>query len=262
MTFSQQQKPKDYASLSQKVYQYINQRSLTQLAKEIFQNGIPLSRKLVGLYFDKRFDKKYNVDTCGAIHLEELTIPDKSNIESASIYDPAPARTVKTLFSYLPNDLNNYTLVDFGSGKGRVMLVAAEYSFRKIIGVEFAKELHEVTVENIANYKSSQQKCFDIESVCADAAKFEIPEDNCIFYFFAPFKEDVLSSVIENIKQSYQQAPRHMWILYITDPITHPTSFNIIENSGIFSEVRGEYCPFDIALRDSLYYKIYKTVGL
>lgn len=259
MTFSQQESSKEYASLSKKVYQYVSDRSLLQLTRDIFQNGFPLFRRFVALYFDKNFDKKYSVDTCGSIHLHELTIPDKGNIESASIYDPAPAQTVRKLFSYLPSDLNNYTLIDFGSGKGRVMFVGAEYPFRKIVGVEFASDLHEVAVDNIKNYRNSKQKCSEIESVCADAANYEIPEDNCIFYFFAPFKQDVLQSVIENIKQSYQKAPRSMWILYITDPVTHPTAFEIIRNSGIFTQVRAEYFPFEIAQRDKLYYEIYKT---
>ena len=50
-----------------------------------------------------------------------------------------------------------------------------------------------------------------------------------------------------------------MWILYITDPVTHPTAFEIIRNSGIFTQVRAEYFPFEIAQRDKLYYEIYKT---
>ena len=260
MTLSQQEKSPNYASISRKIKLFISERTFGELVKELWLNGFPLFRRIVGLYFDKGFDKKYNVDTCGAIHLHELTIKDDSNIKSGSIYDPAPAQTVRKLFSYLPtNDLNKYTLVDFGSGKGRVMLVAAEYRFRKIIGVEFANELHKVAVENIASYKSDRQKCFDIQSVCADAVNFKIPEDNCIFYFFAPFKKDVLSLVIENIKQSYQQSPRKMWILYITDPITHPTAFDLIKNSGIFSQVRAQYFPFDFAQRDKLYFEIYET---
>lgn len=260
MTVSNQGNTRNYASLSSKIRQYVTERSFPELVKEIFQNGFPLFRRLVALYFDKRFDAKYNVDTCGSIHLHELTITDDNNIESGSIYDPAPAQTVRNLFSHLPkNELSDYTLVDFGSGKGRVMFVAAEYCFRKIVGVEFAEELHEVAVENILNYKNPQQKCSDIESICADAVNYKIPEDNCIFYFFAPFEKDVLFSVIENIKQSYQQSPRKMWILYITDPVTHPTAFEIIRNSGIFHQVRAEYFPFDIAQRDSLYYEIYET---
>lgn len=258
MTVSNQGNTRNYASLSSKIWQFVTERSFPELVKDIFQNGFPLFRRLVGLYFDKKFDAKYNVDTCGSIHLKELTI-DSTNIESGVIYDPAPAKTLRNLFSYFPNNFNEYTLVDFGSGKGRAMLVAAEYSFRQIIGVEFANELHQVAISNIANYKNPKQKCFNIKSLCIDAVNFQIPENNCIFYFFVPFEKDVLFSVIENIKQSYQQSPRKMWILYITDPVTHPTAFEIIRNSGIFHQVRAEYFPFDIAQRDKLYYEIYET---
>src|SRR5689334_23652607 len=39
-------------------------------------------------------------------------------------------------------DLTLFTFVDIGSGKGRVLLMAAEYPFPHIIGVELLPELH------------------------------------------------------------------------------------------------------------------------
>ncbi len=258
MTFSSPKNAQDYASISRKIRLFISERTFTELVKEISKNGFPLFRRLMGLSFDKKFDKKYNVDTCGSIHLKELTI-DSKNVESGVIYDPAPAATLRRLFSYLPDDLKDYTLVDFGSGKGRAMFVGAEYSFGKIIGVEFANELHEVAVSNIANYKSSKQKCFEIESLCMDAVNFKIPKEKCVFYFFAPFEQNVLSQVIENIKQSYRQSPRNMVILYITDPITNPIPSDEIKNCGIFSQVRAASMPFDIAQRYPMYYEIYES---
>ncbi len=41
----------------------------------------------------------------------------------------------------LPRDLADYTFVDIGAGKSRTLLLASRYSFAKIVGVEFAKEL-------------------------------------------------------------------------------------------------------------------------
>ncbi len=258
MTFSSPNSSQDRASISRKIRLFISERTFAELVKEISMNGFPLFRRLVGLYFDKRFDKTHHVDTCGSIHLKELTI-DSANIESGVIYDPAPAATLRKLFSYLPNDLNDYALIDFGSGKGRAMFVGAEYSFKKIIGIEFARELHEVGVNNIANYKNSKQKCFDIKSVCMDAVNFKILEGKCVFYFFAPFEQNVLSQVIENIEQSYRQSPRSMVILYITDPTTNPIPSDEIKNCGIFSQIRAESLPFDIAQRYTMYYEIYES---
>lgn len=245
------------ASLTKKIYLFISKRTFSELIQEIFNNGFPLSRRLVGLYFDKKFDRKYNVDTCGSIHLHELTI-ERNNIESCILYDPIPAKTLRNLFSYISRSLSEYHFIDFGSGKGRALLVAAEYPFRQIIGVEFARELHEVALQNISTYSNSKQKCFAISSICVDATDFEIPKEKCIFFFFVPFGIDIFSEVLESINKSYTEYPRHMLILYVTDPISHPFPYDeIIRRSGVFEKVREGYFPFDISARDSLYYEIY-----
>jgi hypothetical protein len=48
--------------------------------------------------------------------------------------------------------LQDFTFIDLGSGKGRVLLMAAAYGFKRIIGVEFMPELHRVAEENIRKY--------------------------------------------------------------------------------------------------------------
>jgi len=48
--------------------------------------------------------------------------------------------------------LKDFTLIDLGSGKGRVLLMASDYPFKRIIGVEFMPELHRVAEGNIRKY--------------------------------------------------------------------------------------------------------------
>jgi hypothetical protein len=60
------------------------------------------------------------------------------------IYAPVRAANAHAALRDLPiGDYAQYTFVDVGSGKGRMLFVAAEYRFRKVIGVEFATDLHE-----------------------------------------------------------------------------------------------------------------------
>jgi hypothetical protein len=49
----------------------------------------------------------------------------------------------------LPWRPEDFTVIDFGSGKGRALIVASECPFRRIIGVEFALELHRDAQQNI-----------------------------------------------------------------------------------------------------------------
>jgi hypothetical protein len=46
-------------------------------------------------------------------------------------------------------DLADATFIDFGSRRVRALMMAAMRPFKKVIGVEFAEELHWDSVENI-----------------------------------------------------------------------------------------------------------------
>jgi SAM-dependent methyltransferase len=110
----------------------------------------------------------------------------------------------------LPIDFREFTFVDLGSGKGRTLLMASEYPFRRIVGVEILPELNRAAVENIANYKSEAQRCGEIESIRADAREFVPPEGPLVLYLFNPLPEAALRQVIRKLEQS----ARPLWIVY------------------------------------------------
>jgi SAM-dependent methyltransferase len=111
--------------------------------------------------------------------------------------------------------LSDYTFVDMGSGKGRMLFVAAEYPFHKVVGVEFSLELHEEAVRNIQRYISRKRRCGEIEAVLADAAAFPFPEGKLVVYLFNPFGPEVMGRMLENLAASLQRNPRHVVILLI-----------------------------------------------
>ncbi|MBK8386616.1 MAG: class I SAM-dependent methyltransferase [Candidatus Accumulibacter sp.] len=63
---------------------------------------------------------------------------DSPNARHAVRYEPSPSGMVRSILSTLGLDWRRYTFVDFGAGKGRVLLLAAELPFKNIIGVEFS----------------------------------------------------------------------------------------------------------------------------
>src|ERR1700676_2771797 len=85
------------------------------------------------------------------------------------------------------SDLHDFVFIDLGSGKGRTLLMASDYPFRRIIGVELLPALHLAAEENIGKYRSESQKCFALESVCADATAFAFPAEPIVLYLFNPF---------------------------------------------------------------------------
>jgi SAM-dependent methyltransferase len=103
--------------------------------------------------------------------------------------------------------------VDYGSGKGRVLVMAAEYPFRKVIGVEFSAQLHGIAEKNVSNAIPAV-RCKDIELVLADATQWALPHDCTVLYFYNPFHGRILAKVIENIRRSIAEAPRRLTIIF------------------------------------------------
>ncbi|MCP4097486.1 MAG: class I SAM-dependent methyltransferase [Planctomycetaceae bacterium] len=214
---------------------------------------------LRGIWFDRRFDRKHNVSTTGAIFLKDLEI-DSSNVELGELYDPFPSGPLKRLLSMLPQvDLSETTFVDFGSGKGRVLLIASDHPFKQILGVEFSPELHEQAENNIRSFRSRQQKCETIESLCQDATEFAIPDGPCVFFIFAAFRGEAFIEVLKNIKESYHESPRPMHLLYVTDPLTHPIPDDDIQSVPLFRNIRSGRFAFDLSQRYPLGYSIFEA---
>jgi hypothetical protein len=111
-------------------------------------------------------------------------------------------------------DFSVFTFIDLGSGKGRTLLMAAVYPFRRIIGVELLPSLNRISQENLAQYKSKSQKCFALESICGDAAEFVVPEGPVVIYLFNPLPESGLRRALGNVGESLAANPRPVFVLY------------------------------------------------
>lgn len=114
-------------------------------------------------------------------------------------------RTVEGLVRQLPFDYSRYTFIDFGSGKGRPMLIASRLGFRRVVGVEYARELHEIALGNIEIFRSRYPDAAPIESVYCDATVYAVPREPCLFFFFSPFRFSVMAKVLGNIKSAVEQ---------------------------------------------------------
>ena len=131
-----------------------------------------------------------------------------------SPYQPTAPALFHEMMASLPIEFDQFTFIDLGSGKGRTLLMASAYPFRKIVGVELIAELHRAAEENIRDYRSPTQRCVQIESVLADAREFELPEEPLVLYLFNPLPENALSEVLLRLEKLLAQAPRPVWVVY------------------------------------------------
>lgn len=171
-------------------------------------------RGMVGEARCRVFDWQHGVRTCGTAELKGLTIAG-DNASHGVFYHPSHPKFLFEVLGALDIDYSQYTFVDLGSGKGRVLLVASEFPFGEVLGVEFARELHEAAVENIGSYRSASQQCRKVRSLNADAAEFEFPAGPLVLYLFNPFGPAVLVPVLRNLQKSLAANARDVILVYM-----------------------------------------------
>lgn len=126
------------------------------------------------------FDRTSGADTDGEFDgwtfLSDLKIPSPNWIE-ANNYHPIEPERLRSVVASLGVEFEDYTFIDYGSGKGRGLLLASEFPFKRIIGLEFLPELHGIAENNIRQYRSATQKCRNVQSMNLDFVNFMLPPD-------------------------------------------------------------------------------------
>jgi len=131
--------------------------------------------------------------------------------------------------------MNNLTFppesvfVDLGAGKGRPVLIASGYGFKKVVGVEYSPILCEIARKNIAAYREKTGNATEMEIIESDVIDYEVRNDENVFFLFNPFDGNVLDRVMGNIGRSLEKNPRKIWLIYHL-PIWH----KIVMRQGSF----------------------------
>jgi len=161
------------------------------------------------------FDLRYGVETSTRVHLTDLKI-DSPNWIYAGGYCPLPLRSFMKRFPRCRFVMRILYLSILGPERAGFCWQASDLPFRRIIGVEFSPELHNIAVSNIGRYKSDRQQCREIESVCMDFIQFEIPQEPLVAFLYNPSSETITAALANNIAQSLMENPRELWVIYVT----------------------------------------------
>jgi SAM-dependent methyltransferase len=229
-------------------------RSSTRMARILVARGpremlnvvAAAARDRFAQFLDYWFDYVSSVSTCGREYLYRADGPPESNPHYLD-YQPTPVRTVRALLHQLGPDIHKSTFIDFGSGKGRVLLIASEFGFRRVIGVEFDPRLHRIASENIRKYRG-RRICTDVTSVLGRAEEFPLPGGDLVLYFFHPFESVILERILERVVAAHQEQPRTILLVFFR--ATHAA---IVERFDVFRRLPERPLPFDLVRASSEY---------
>jgi hypothetical protein len=177
----------------------------------------------------RAFDKRYNVETAREEALGEMGIPSGDVERGNGVYRVTWGWLIEKALAQLNVDFGRYTFIDYGSGKGKAMLIAACRPFKAIVGLEFAPRLHEIAAENCRTYRHPDQKCHSLLPIMGDVLNYSPPSGPIICFMCNPFDQKTLREVFKSWRMRYQRGERDIFILFLN-------MRNIRESSEVLGE--------------------------
>jgi SAM-dependent methyltransferase len=184
---------------------------------------------------DSGFDARHGTDTNGDVTPGEAAIP-AGRRGSATMYLPTMDQDLDAMLAALPWSAavrSRATFVDLGSGKGRVVLMAAMRCFREVVGVELSPVLHAAAAENVARVDAAGALSSPVRLVLGDATEVDAPDGPLVAYLYHPFHQDLAAGVVDRLVASLAAAPRPLAVLYGHPTLQAPYDDSIFTRHGV-----------------------------
>lgn len=257
-----------WATRRNRAVSFLRERRIGGVVAKIRERGLGESlayaagqlRYTLCIALGRRWDRKYGVETGGHIELDDLTVVGGNKALGATFVSSSPS-TFNFLARYFPENRDDYVYIDFGSGKGRTLFLAALAGFRRIIGVEFSGALCERARENVRSFRGRGAARTDIRIVHADATEFQLPADDLVLYFASPFQLELWHKMIASIVRSLNEAPRN--ILIVVSGSHHETIKGVgrlLAAQPKFRHVAHGVVPYYLDTYLPYYFECYATI--
>lgn len=167
------------------------------------------------------FDLEFGVRTSGLIAGRHLNAGHRHDRHVTAYYAIAPSVFRGILVRWRQcrpvAPIDAYTFVDLGAGMGRALLLAADYPFRTVLGVELHPTLARIARRNLALWRAAGRTRVPMRMHCRDAVAFPLPPGPCLIFLFNPFGAPVLRRLLQAWKQNLAGRAGQLDILYVND---------------------------------------------
>lgn len=171
------------------------------------------------------FDFEYGVRTSGLVAGRHLAAGHRHDRHATAYYAVAPSvfhgMIVRWRRCRPTAPIDHFAFIDLGAGMGRATLLATEYPFRMVIGVELNPTLARIGRRNITLWRKAGRAGAPLRMVCGDAAEFALPAGPCVVFLFNPFGAPVLRRMLAHWTRSLTRQGRkdtpQLDILYVNN---------------------------------------------
>jgi SAM-dependent methyltransferase len=163
-------------------------------------------------WYVRSFDRKYRVRTSGHVSLASTSF-DPSKLRHATAYGPVNAWAFRSLLSKLklPHALH---FVDLGCGLGRACILAAEYGFERVTGVELAPELCAGARKNLSTCRLPASQTQLINIVQGDVLDYCGQTDDDLFFIYRAFSLEFLRTVLRKLAARADEEKKVITLIY------------------------------------------------
>ncbi len=190
---------------------------------------------------DRSFDRRFHTDTAGMVATSALGIEDPTRRETAILYLPSPTRVTRWMLDHIGVEHGEFSFVDLGCGKGRVMLVAAQYPFQRVVGVDISPALTDIAQRNLASFPPRSLRCERVEVRNADATTFDFPDTNVLLHLYHPFSGEVTAAVLSRLEAALDIRPRRVVVAYLLYSSAVPDVRGVFSRFPWLRETRYEH---------------------
>lgn len=213
--------------------------TLNPILSKVFRGPLDLNGPIVGRAFflfeyvralieERReaFDARFGTDTSAPTF-------EKNQKTDVHFYVPTTASIIYEIIAALPIRPQEFTFIDMGSGKGRALLIASEFPFKKIVGIELSEQLHQIAEENVKRFRPATQKCTTFDLHCMDALDYVYDDTPVVLFLFDPFGRDILEKALAKLDASLKASPRDCYVVYV-----YPQYEDLLETSRTFKRIK------------------------
>lgn len=163
----------------------------------------------------RRFDRDHGVTTQAIFFLSQLGSIENEAYAHATHYEAVPVEAFRALLAHVNEAVvRRSTFVDVGAGMGRAVMLASEYPFKQVLGIELSPALHAIASSNLSTARDLAVRCRDVRVRCGDARRVRYPKGDLVVFLFNPFDETVLRAVLDRIVGSRRPEDRVVVVYY------------------------------------------------
>jgi SAM-dependent methyltransferase len=203
-----------------------------------FLGRLPFIRRVYGGWVRRHpFDVEHGVDTSGYLSAAECA-PDAAFASQILPYAGSQPSIVRAGIASLP-DHNQYAFVDLGCGKGRALMVASEFSFARLVGVEISRDLAEVARRNAALMALRDPRRVRIEIQVGDATAVQPPADRVVYFMYNHFGRALMETLVDGLERQLANSLEHAFLVYY-----NPVYGDVLDRSPRFARWQAETIPY------------------